>query len=224
MINLSFTAPYGLSGEFATIAQFTTGAVMQHFTKNAGGNPDNITRNDGTDFRLPTQPELDAMEAFMLSVFLPKDQNFTLSKFVTTDAQQRGQDLFFGGAQCSQCHGGTVLSDSSLKPGGPSNQSFNTGVVNLPINDPGGDNLPPEGPGGNREFSTPPLFNVKNTAPFFHDNSVATLREAVAFYDTAEFNLSPGAALVGNINLTSDQINDIVAFLEALVEPASQLG
>ncbi len=44
MINLSFTGPYGLSAEFATISAFDIGAVAQHFTKNTGGNPDNITR------------------------------------------------------------------------------------------------------------------------------------------------------------------------------------
>ena len=40
-------APYGLSGEFATIADLSVGAVAQHFTKNIGGEPDpvnNISR------------------------------------------------------------------------------------------------------------------------------------------------------------------------------------
>ena len=216
-INLSFTGPYGLSGEFATIADFTTGAVMQHCTKNVGGDPDNITRVAGQDFRLPTQAELDAMEAFQLSVFVPASQDFNLDDFVTTAAEQSGKDLFFGAAKCSQCHGGTVLSDAIPALGG-GNQEFNTGVVNLPINGAGGDNLPQEA-GGTRKFSTPPLFNVKNTAPFFHDNSVATLLDAVAFYETVQFNASPGAAAVGGISLTSQEIDDITAFLEALVAP-----
>ena len=221
MINLAFTGPYGLSGEFATIPDFTTGAVMQHFPKNVGGDPDNITRVAGQDFRLPTQTELDAMEAFMLSVFVPASQVFNLDDFVTTAAEQSGKDLFFGAAKCSQCHGGTVLSDAipALRDAPEDkNQEFNTGVVNLPINLAGGDNLPLEA-GGLREFSTPPLFNVKNTAPFFHDNSVATLQEAVAFYDSPQFNASPGAAAVGFISLTSQEIDDITAFLEALVAP-----
>jgi hypothetical protein len=54
LINLSFTGPFGLSGDFATISQFTASAVMQHFTKNVGGDPDSITRIAGQDFRLPT--------------------------------------------------------------------------------------------------------------------------------------------------------------------------
>ena len=214
MFNLSFTGPYGLSGDFLTIPDFTMGAVAQHF-------PLTLNRVAGVDFRLPTQAELDDMEAFMLSLFLPPDQDFNLDNFVTTALEQQGRDLFFGSAKCFQCHGGLVLSDASAALGG-GNQEFNTGVVNLAINttvNPGTGPLPAEA-GGTREFSTPQLFNVKNTGPFFHDSSVATLQEAVDFYDSVEFNLSPGAAAVGGIGVTPAQVDAIVAFLEALAEPA----
>ena len=221
MFNLSFTGPYGLSGEFATIPDFTTGAVMQHF-------PLTLARVAGVDFTLPTQAELDAMEAFQLSLFLPESEDFSLSNFITTQQEQDGRDLFFGAtAKCSECHGGTVLSQASAGLGG-GNQEFDTGVVDLAINSTtlsGSGPLPPEGATsvadaqGTREFSTPPLFNVKNTAPFFHDNSVQTLTEAVAFYDSVEFNISPGGDTVGSISLNASQVDDIVAFLETLVEP-----
>ena len=222
-INMAFTGPYGLSEGFATISEFDFGAVAQHFTKNTGGDPGNITRVPGLDFRLPTQQELDALEAFQLSIFVPRRQEFDLERFLTTDAQRRGRDLFFGEAKCSECHGGTVLSEASLALGG-GNQAFNTGVANLPINagaNGGFGPLPLEA-GGAREFSTPPLFNVKNTAPFFHDNSVETLRETVAFYDSVQFNQSPAADPVtgaGPIGLTEAQTDDLVAFLEALADP-----
>jgi mono/diheme cytochrome c family protein len=215
--NLTFTAPYGLSGEILNIPTFTIGAVKQHFPKNIGGDPANITRNPGFDFRLPTQPELDAMEAFMLSVFLPQNQNFNLANFVSPGAQQSGQDLFFGVAKCSQCHGGIVLSEAVPAQGG-GNQSFNTGVVNIPISGIKTENLPPEA-NGLRKFSTPQLFAVANTGPFFHDHSVLTLQEAVAFYNSVQFNQSPAAdpiTGVGPISLTLAQVDDIVAFLQAL--------
>ena len=215
MFNLDFTGPYGLSGEFATIPDFTTGAVMQHF-------PLTLARVAGADFTLPTQPELDAMEAFQLSLFLPTNEDFTLDNFISTQQEQDGKDLFFGAtAKCSECHGGTVLSDASAGLGG-GNQEFNTGVSTLAINSTtlfGSGPLPDEAAGDSRAFSTPPLFNVANTAPFFHDNSVQTLNEAVTFYDGIEFNASPAAATVGTISLTTSDIDDIVAFLETLVEP-----
>lgn len=215
LLNIALTAPYGLSGEFPNLREFSVGAVKQHF-------PKTLNRVEGVDFRLPTPAEQEAMEAFMLSIFSPQDQNFALERFVTTNQQRRGSDLFFGTDKCSQCHNGPVLSTASPALGG-GNQNFNTGVVNLPINttpdsnNPGGGALPQEA-GGLREFSTPPLFGISQTAPFFHDSSVATLRDAVAFYDKSQFNQSPGAAAVGGISLTQSDMDDLTSFLNSLRE------
>ena len=137
----------------------------------------------------------------MLSVMAPPEIDGDVAQFVTSAAEERGRQLFFGGAKCSECHGGVALAEAATSLGG-GNQAFDTGVVNLPVNT----TPPPECPecpplreleaGGLREFSTPPLVGVAATAPFFHDNSVPTLRDAVAFYDSAQFNLSPAATLV----------------------------
>jgi cytochrome c peroxidase len=214
-LNLALTAPYGLSGEFADLQTFATGAVMQHF-------PKTLNRQVGVDFRLPTAEELAAMEAFMKSVFLPLDQNFALERFVTTTAQRRGSDLFFGQAKCFNCHNGPVLAEATAALGG-GNRNFNTGVVNQLINlenrpeNPGGGAFPSEAH-GLREFNTPPLIGIRRTVPFFHDHSAATLQDAVAFYDSGAFNASPAAALVGGIQLTAGQIDDLTAFLESLDE------
>jgi cytochrome c peroxidase len=215
LLNIALTAPYGLSGEFADLRVFTTGAVMQHF-------PKTLARQEGTDFRLPTEDELIAMEAFMNSVSLPANRDFALENFVTTAQQRRGSDLFFGTAKCFNCHNGAVLANAVAALGG-GNRNFNTGVVNQRINlenhaeNPGGGALPLES-GGLREFNVPPLMGVARTAPFFHDGSALTLEDAIRFYDGAEFNSSPGGALVGRIQLTNGQIADIAAFLESLRE------
>lgn len=214
VFNLSFTGPFGLSGEIATLTEFCLGAVIQHL-------PRSLNRTAGVDFTTPTQTQLNDMEAFLLSLLLPAGQNvnLNLNQFATTQAQQNGQTLFNGTvAKCSQCHGGNALAIASQAQGGV-NKNFNTGVVNLPINTntaAGFGPLPAES-GGNRTFSTPQLFGVRDSAPFFHDSSVATLREAVAFYDLSQFNQSPGATAVGGITLTGTQIDDIVAFLDGLV-------
>ena len=214
LLNLENTAPYGLSGEFDDLRTFSMGAVAQHF-------PKTLARQAGVDFRLPTAEELDALEAFMNTIHFPDDGgDFTLARFVSTVPQRRGSDLYFGTAKCFNCHTGTMLADAVPALGG-GNRNFNTGVANLRINledrpeNPGGGALPLEA-GGAREFNTPPLMGVAGTAPFFHDSSVQTLREAVAFYDSAEFATSPGGALVGAISLTPAQVDDITAFLESL--------
>lgn len=208
-----FTAPFGWSGEFGGLREFTTHAVMQHF-------PRTLARVPGIDFRLPTEQELDALEAFMRSLPLPGDlvTDFgpfvDIASFLVTPAQERGFELFFGGAQCSFCHGGALLTDNSF---------FNTGVLNRPVNvtpppecDPPCDPLGPREAGGGRLFNIPTLFGLGNTAPFFHDNSAATLRDAVAHYTTIQFNASPGGEFVGGIRLSDAEIDDLVAFLAAL--------
>jgi cysteine-rich repeat protein len=214
IFSLQLTAPFGWSGESGALREFATRAVIQHF-------PRTLARVPGTDFRLPTEQELDALEAFMLSLPLPADLSdvfgfplVDLGSFVVTPAQQRGLALFFGEARCSFCHGGALLTDNSF---------FNTGVASRPVNvapppecDPPCDPLGPREAGGARAFNTPMLFGLGKTAPFFHDNSAATLRDAVAHYASREFGASPGGELVGNIQLREAEIDDLVAFLEAL--------
>ena len=203
---------FGLSGNFADLRTFATGAVTQHF-------PRTLARSStGTapDFRLPTPDELAAMEAFMRSLDFPAgtDPNkFNLNRFVVTAAQQRGFNAFFGAAKCSFCHAGQVLSD--FVP-------FNTGVVNQTINSSGVDNLPcePSNPCGSRAFITRQLFNIANLGPFFHDGSAATLKDVLAFYNSSNFANSPGSTgFSGPINtpaISPTATDDIIAFLEGI--------
>jgi len=219
------TGPFGLSGCCVDLQSFATGAVTQHF-------PRTLARNTGgsdPDFRLPTSDELDDMAAFMNAQEFPPGAGtakFNLNNFVLTDPQKRGQTAFFGPAKCSQCHGGTVFAIPTvdividgIHKGTTTTARFNTGVVNQnPV-----DHLPCEpstgtvGPCGSREFSVRQLFNVANLAPFFHDGSAATLRDAVLFYDSSAFNSSPAARAIGGISqVVPNMFEDITAFLEGL--------
>src|SRR3990170_4738147 len=64
---------------------FAVGAVIQHFTKT-------LDRVAGVDFRLPTDEELDALEAFQLS--LGRQEELTLPLPLTGTVPARGQQLF----------------------------------------------------------------------------------------------------------------------------------
>src|SRR5205085_5724669 len=46
LINVKFTAPYGLSGQFPDLQSFSSNAVVQHFTRS-------LDRVVGANFRLP---------------------------------------------------------------------------------------------------------------------------------------------------------------------------
>jgi cytochrome c peroxidase len=74
-------------------------------------------------------------------------------------------------------------------------------------------------------FKTPTLRNIAVTAPYFHDGSQAELRDVVVHYNNG------GVAVEGDpvndflsggirpLNLTDEQIDDLVAFMEALTSP-----
>lgn len=207
LFNLSFTAPFGYSACCADLRIFAMGAVKQHF-------PKTLDRMAGVtdDFVFPTEAELDALEAFMLSKESPADGNFKFkgnnNPNVITDAEKRGRSLF-NSVGCKRCHGGTVLSGGNL----------NTGVETLELDHP--DPTPTEDldiNGNPRAFQTPPLFALRKPF-FFHNNAVEGLLAAVAFYDSLEFTGSPTGGQVTfdpDTIIKNQQIADIAAFLEGL--------
>jgi cytochrome c peroxidase len=137
LLNIGLTGPYGQSGEVASLRDFPAAAIEQHLTQT-------MARNAGSDFRLPTDGELDALEAFMDSIMFPTDGDLDLDRMILYAVSQgadaaaieRGRNLFFGDlAQCSRCHSGPALADADGSLGmGTGNLAFNTGVVNVGIN------------------------------------------------------------------------------------------
>jgi len=74
-------------------------------------------------------------------------------------------------------------------------------------------------------FKTPTLRNVARTAPYMHDGSLETLKDVVKFYNNGgrvkesdpTYDFQSGG--IRPLNLSDDQIDDLVAFLEALTSP-----
>jgi hypothetical protein len=63
---------------------------------------------------------------------------------------------------------------------------------------------------------TPQLWDVEHTAPYFHDNSAASLEEVLEQYNFM-FDSQLGFPITdGNVELTETDIQDIVAFLKLL--------
>jgi cytochrome c peroxidase len=68
------------------------------------------------------------------------------------------------------------------------------------------------------EWKIPSLRNLKQTAPYMHDGSLASLRDVVLHYsDLNEERLhADGEALLKPLRLTEQEVDDLVAFLESL--------
>jgi len=187
-----------------SLHQFTVGAIIQHF-------PKTLNREEGVDFRLPTDDESAALEAYMLSLGRSEELDLD-SLFFSSPIVQKGRELFHskepGTGQCKGCHlDAGANSSSSLQNG-----NRDTGVENMPDSllklvwkpsphDGGFSNERQNDCGwfknqscyGNHEFNMTTVVEAADTAPFFHNNSVSTIEEAVAFYNSNAFHQSPGA-------------------------------
>lgn len=214
----------GWSGDGApgdrSLRSFAVGAVIQHFTKT-------LNRVAGVDFRLPTDEELDALEAFLRS--LGRQQDLTLPLALKGTVAKRGQQIFLDNSlgKCNLCHRNAGAT-ADFGGGNIGNANFNTGVENLPDQpaDLTGERVPPDdglGTPGDGTFNTPPLVEAADTGPFFHNNAIETIEGAVAFYNGAAFNNSPsGRALAGTdpngvgIRLDATQVVAVAALLRVI--------
>jgi hypothetical protein len=208
-----------------TLRDFATGAVVQHFTRS-------LERVAGRDFRLPTPAELEALEAFQLSLGRAQDLDLTQLKLRGVLAQN-GLAIFTGNVgKCNNCH---LNAGANPRFAPEENRNFDTGVEDLaetpsrlvfdyPFDggfgtDPdGGRTGVPNADGsyGNGAFNTPPLVEAADTPPFFHNNAIATLEEAIAFYNSDAFNNSPGAVRTGPILMQPADVQAVAAFLRVL--------
>ena len=188
-----------------SLNEFAFGAVFQHF-------PRTLNRVAGVDFRIPTQAELDALEAFQLFSGRQRNPN-TLSMTFAVAAAETGKQLFFNEGACANCH--SDLFGSSL------NLRINTGVeglsreLGLPIDGGFGSSTLDGQTFGDGSFNVPPLVEAADTAPFFHNGLVATLEDSIAFYQSQLFLDSPGTGF-GIPQLDPQRIRDIGAFLRVV--------
>jgi len=233
-------ASTGWSGDGAPngggLRQFANGAIRQHFTRTLG-------RVENVDFRFATDEELDAMEAFQL--FLGRDEDPDLTPESPTELRFRSplaelgkrifndRDTSDGTAgKCVNCHnnaGATGLFSGT-------NDNFDTGVENLPdqladriveeVGDPTlAENPPDDGfsSPGDGTFNTPTLVEAADTPPFFHNNTIATLEEAVAFYNGDAFATSPAGLFPASsdpngiaIHMDEPQVTAVAVLLRVL--------
>lgn len=227
-LNTSIESPNGprtgWSGDGApgdgSLRSFATGAVIQHFPKTLNRIPD-------VDFRLPTDEELDALEAFQLS--LGRQQDLTLPLPLKGTVAIRGQEIFLDDTlgKCNLCHlnAGAISIINGQNLG---NANFDTGVENL-VDQPArltGELVPFDdgfGRPGDSTFNVPTLVESAESGPFFHNNSVETIEGAVAFYDGDAFNESPAGRFLASIDpegnsieIDATQIVEVAAFLRVL--------
>lgn len=181
---IRFTAPYGRNGRFASLRDFARNVIVNEFN---GPEPDPVV--------------LDAMLAYMVEFdFLPNpmlDKDGTLNG-KASQAAKRGEELFnrpvarMNGTSCAACH----VPSSNFVDGKRHDIGSVKGAEVASLD---------------RALDTPTLLGAKFTAPYFHDGSLATLGDVVAWFNRTY-----------DLELDGSQVADLVAYLETIgdgVEP-----
>jgi cytochrome c peroxidase len=106
--------------------------------------------------------------------------------------EMRGQELFFGKAQCSNCHTAPYYTDN-LMHNLQTERFFKARMVN---------NLMENADGPIKTFS---LRGIKDSPPYMHDGRLLTLEDTVEFFN-----------IVLQTKLANQEKADLVAFMRAL--------
>jgi cytochrome c peroxidase len=156
-------------------------------------------------------------------------------------AAKRGLRLFLGRGQCTTCHAGPLFTNGEfgdigvpffIKPEGvdPGRQSGIKRLLASPWNLLGTYNddatrgnatgtkfLRPEHQNFG-EFKVPSLRNLKLTAPYMHNGSLATLRDVVRHYSELDEDRlhADGERILKPLRLSEAESSDLVTFLESL--------
>ncbi len=115
-----------------------------------------------------------------------------LDRAKASPEEVRGEDLFFGKAQCSVCHTPPYYTDGTM-------HDLKVERFYRPRME-GGMMITKQGP-----IKTFPLRGIKESPPYFHDGRLLTLEDTVEFFN-----------LVLELKLAAQEKSDIVAFMRAL--------
>ena len=132
-----------------------------------------------------------------------------------SEAEKHGMWLWESKARCWRCHSGPHFTDG---------QFHNTGVGwGADPADLG--RFAVTGKASDRgRFKTPTLRGVAWTAPYMHDGSIATLQEVVQFYNQGGRANPNRDSLLEPLNLTQQESDSLVAFLNALSDGDGPTG
>ena len=167
-----------------------------------------------------------------------------------SESAKRGLELFIGRGNCILCHTGPEFTDEEFHddrvpaPAGARDTDSGRlgGLAALLSGEFVASSAYSDDPTGPRaqftrfqraredsrgQFRTPSLRNVALTAPYMHAGQFPTLRAVVEFYSRMpppHDAVSSQETLLGPLNLSEDEVSDLVSFLESLTGRRVQAG
>ena len=125
-----------------------------------------------------------------------------------TDSEKRGLALFKSErTQCQKCHGGFDFSEYAIVNNGAYTNYEDAGLARITQDsaDVG-------------KFKVPTLRNVELTYPYMHNGEYPTLESVIEHYNQGGFNHRNQSEFIQPLNLTTDEKNDLIAFLKSLTD------
>ena len=119
-------------------------------------------------------------------------------------SEVRGFRLFNGKAQCANCHAGWSFTDAGFYDIGLPDEDRGRGaVLRLPV--------------AEHAFKAPGLRELRTSAPYMHDGSLATLADVIKHYETGIVSRSTlPPELPRKLRLEARERRDLIAFLDTL--------
>lgn len=123
---------------------------------------------------------------------------------------QRGSDVFFFKGRCAMYHAGFNVSDVRYFNLGVGWDAA-TGQFRDRCREAVTGNVADRG-----RFKTAPLRDVSKHAPYMHGGPLPSLLAVVEFYNRGGNDIPWRSRRIGALNLTSQDLDDLVAFLQSL--------
>ena len=148
-----------------------------------------------------------ALASFQATKFAPRNRvdDYRAGNRTTLNASEaRGLLLFEGKARCSGCHTGQNYTDESFRNNG---FTLNSDIGRADMT------------GRDRDFrlqKVPSLRELRITAPYLHDGSVATLAQVIALYNAGGRGDAMADTDIRPLELNAQEMLDLEAFLRAL--------
>ncbi|WP_435313139.1 cytochrome-c peroxidase [Cellulophaga fucicola] len=160
-----------------------------------------------------------AYERIVLASKAPFQEWLRGDKNALSSNELKGANLFFGKAECYQCHSGPGLNKTGFYAIGMKDLDQNSSHILI-------DEATKKGRGGftgktedNYKFKIPTLYNLKDATNFGHGGSFTSIKEVIEYKNKAipENSNVPESQLAKSfipLYLTNEEINDLTSFVE----------
>ncbi|MGJ8658544.1 MAG: cytochrome-c peroxidase [Cellulophaga fucicola] len=160
-----------------------------------------------------------AYERIVLASKAPFQEWLRGDKNALSSNELKGANLFFGKAECYQCHSGPGLNKTGFYAIGMKDLDQNSSHILI-------DEATKKGRGGftgktedNYKFKIPTLYNLKDATNFGHGGSFTSIKEVIEYKNKAipENSNVPESQLAKSfipLHLTNEEINDLTSFVE----------